>query len=255
MTPTTALLEPSLVDVVAAVGQAADLSEQTRRHWVCSLGQIAKWLDRPAAVIPARWHSVRISVAQLHHARVGVTAKTLANHKSNVRAALRWFGKEQPAPQYGVRLSTEWARFRDRLDDRIRDRLYSLMRYCSARRIGPSAVDDEIFEEYWRYRAETTAQACNNTARRFMVRSWNASAGAIDGCSLRQLTEPPLKVASPATYRRHVRGSTPRKRAAPTCVRPSASIALENSMWFIGFTAVTRRRPSGQRGQPSGRPV
>jgi integrase len=198
MTPTTALLEPSLVDVVAAVGQAADLSEQTRRHWVCSLGQIAKWLDRPAAVIPARWHSVRISVVQLHHARVGVTAKTLANHKSNVRAALRWFGKEHAMPQYGVRLSTEWARFRNRLDDRIRERLYSLLRYCSARRIGPSAVDDEIFEEYWRYRAQTTGLACNNTARRFMVRAWNASGGAIDGCSLRQLTEPPLKVAEPA---------------------------------------------------------
>src|SRR6516162_5363719 len=53
---------------------------------VCSLRQIAKCLDRPAEVIPARWHSVRISVAQLHHARIGVTAKTLANHKANVRA-------------------------------------------------------------------------------------------------------------------------------------------------------------------------
>ena len=198
MTPTTALLEPSFVDVIDAIEQAPDLSEQRRRHWVCSLGQIAKWLDRPAAVIPARWHSVRIPVAQLHHARVGVTAKTLANHKSNVRAALRWFGKEHALPQYGVRLSTDWARFCDLLDDRIRDRLYSLMRYCSARRIGPSAVDDEIFDEYWRYRAQTTGRACNNTARRFMVRAWNASAGAIDGCSLRQLTEPPLKVAEPA---------------------------------------------------------
>ena len=29
MTPTTALLEPSLVDLIAAVEQAADLSEQT----------------------------------------------------------------------------------------------------------------------------------------------------------------------------------------------------------------------------------
>src|SRR5664280_241630 len=109
MAPTTALLEPSFLDLIAAIEQAAELSEQRRRHWVCSLRQIAKWLDRPAAVIPARWPSVRISVVQLHHARVGVTAKTLANHKSNVRAALRWFGKEQGVPQQGARLSTEWA--------------------------------------------------------------------------------------------------------------------------------------------------
>jgi hypothetical protein len=74
------------------------------------LRQIAKWLDRPSAVIPARWHSVRISVSQLHHARVGVTAKTLANHKANVRAALRWFGNEHDVPQRGVPLSAEWTK-------------------------------------------------------------------------------------------------------------------------------------------------
>ena len=100
MTATT-LLEPSFADLIAAVEQAPELSEQRRRHWVCSLRQIAKWLDRPAEVIPARWHAVRLSVGQLHHARVGVTAKTLANHKSNVRAALRWFGKEHDVPQQG----------------------------------------------------------------------------------------------------------------------------------------------------------
>jgi integrase len=198
MTPTTTLLEPSFFDLIASIEQAADLSEQRRRHWVCSLRQIAKWLDRPATVIPARWQSVRISVSQLHHARASVTAKTLANHKSNVRAALRWFGKEHDVPQQGVRLSTEWARFRDGLDDRIRDRLYSLIRYCSARGVPPSAVNDKIFDAYWHYRTETTARASNNTARRFMARAWNACAVAIDGCPLQRLTEPALKVAEPA---------------------------------------------------------
>jgi integrase len=198
MTAATALLEPSFAELVAAIEQATELSEQRRRHWVCSLRQIAKWLDRPAAVIPARWSSVRISVIQLHHARVGVTAKTLANHKSNVRAALRWFGKEQGVPQQGARLSTEWACFRDLLDGRLRDRLYSLMRYCSGHRIGPESVDDKIFNEYWRYRTETTARASNNTARRFMARAWNACAGAIEDWPLQPLTEPPIKKAEPA---------------------------------------------------------
>ena len=114
MTPTTTLLEPSFIDLIAAIEQAAQLTAQCRRHWACSLRQIAKWLDCPAAVIPARWHSVRISVSQLHHARVGVTAKTLANHTANVRAALRWFGQEHGVPQRGARLSARWARFCDR---------------------------------------------------------------------------------------------------------------------------------------------
>jgi hypothetical protein len=198
MTPTTTLLEPTFQDLIAAIEQAAELPEQQRRHWGCSLRQLARWLDRPTTTIPARWNAVWPWVGHLHHARIGVTAKTLANHRANVRAALRWFGRQHDVPQRGVRLSAEWARFRDRLDDRIRDRLYSLIRYCSARRIGPESVDDRILDEYWRYRAETTARASNNTARRFMVRAWNAAAGAIDGWQLQRLTEPPIKKAEPA---------------------------------------------------------
>ena len=193
-TRATALLGPSFQDLITAIEQAPELPEQTRRHWGCSVRQIAKWLDRPAAVIPARWQAVRASVAQLHHARVGATLKTLANHRSNVRAALRWFGKEHDVPQQGAPLSREWTRFRDGLDKRKRQRLYSLIRYCSARRIGPSSVDDYIFEDYWRYRTETTGRASNNTARRFMTRAWNDCAAAIDDWPLRRLTEPPLKV-------------------------------------------------------------
>ena len=102
MAPTTMLLELSFEDLLLAIEQAEDLSEQTRRHWACSLRQIAKWLDRPPAVIPARWQALWISMAQLHHARVGVTSKTLANHKSNVRSALHWFTKASDVAATGT---------------------------------------------------------------------------------------------------------------------------------------------------------
>jgi hypothetical protein len=198
LTSTTTLFEPSFVDLIAEIERSRELSDDRRRHWVCSLRQIAKWLDRPATVIAARWSSVRLSVAQLHHARIGVTAKTLSNHKSNARAALRWFSQEHDLSQPGVRLSADWARFCDGVEKRLRDRLYNFMRYCSARGISPAAVDDEIFDEYWHYRNATTARACNNTARRFMVRAWNACAATSHGQSLRSLAEPPVKVTEPA---------------------------------------------------------
>jgi integrase len=192
MTPTTTLLEPSILDLVAAIQQAPELSEQRRRHWICSLRQVANWLDRPAAAIPARWQSVRMLVGQVHHARVGVTAKTLANHKSNLRASLRWFAKEYDVPQQGVRLSPDWARFRDALDQRVRYRLYHLIRYCSARQIHPTSVDDQVFADYWCYRSATTGRASNNIARRRMIRAWNGCA-AIGGSPLERLAEPPIK--------------------------------------------------------------
>lgn len=121
MRPTTTLLEASFLDLIAAIERASELSEQRRRHWVCSLRQTASWLDRPAAVIPARWNAVQIAIGQLHHARVGVTPKTLANHRSNAKAALRWFGRNHDVPQHGVRLSRGWAKFCDRIDARMRD--------------------------------------------------------------------------------------------------------------------------------------
>jgi integrase len=196
MPPTITLLEPSLIDLIAAIEQAAELSEQRQRHWVCSIRQITKWLDRPPEVIPARSNALMFSLGQLHHARVGVTAKTLANHRANVRAALRWFGKER-SPQRGAMLTPEWSRLRDGLDDRLRQRLSSLMRYSSARGLDPSSVDDKVFDEYWRYRTETTALPSRDNVRRYIVRAWNAFAAA-DGYRLARLTEPPLKVTEPA---------------------------------------------------------
>ena len=180
--------------------QATDLSGQNRRHWACSLRQIAKWLDRPAATVPARWTSVRLPVGQLHHARVGVTAKTLTNHRSNARAALRWFARSTTFRGTGCTLSADWAAFRDRIDDRLTAaRLYSLMRYCSARGIAPSLVNDKVVDDYWRYRAETTALVSNNSARRRMARMWNSCARSVDGWPLQRLTEPPIKAkAAPA---------------------------------------------------------
>src|SRR5262249_35631949 len=58
-------------------------------------------------------------------------------------------------------------------------------------------VDNTIFDQFWNYRTETTGRATHNTARRFMVRAWNASAAGW----LQRLTEPPLKAAEPAWHK------------------------------------------------------
>src|SRR5687767_14207772 len=112
------LIEPSFQDMAVALESANDLSPSLRSHWLCSVRQIGKAMDRPLELIPARSTSVRHPVERLHHARVGVTPKTLANHKANLRAALRWFAKEADVPSRGARLDAEWHRLRERLADR-----------------------------------------------------------------------------------------------------------------------------------------
>ena len=150
----TAPLEASFADVVAAIETATELAPRHRTHWVCSLRQIAKAMDKPLEIIPARWMAVRFSIGQLHPARVGSNAKTLANHKSNVRAALFWFGKATGVPLRGAPLSTEWALLWGRLPGSSRMRMSGLLRFCSARQIPPTAIDETVVDRYMAYRAE-----------------------------------------------------------------------------------------------------
>jgi Phage integrase family len=201
MTEPMAPLEPTFSVAMTAIEDAADLSASVKRHWVCSLRQIAKWLDRPVAVTPARWTAIRMPVSQLHHARLGVTAKTVANHKSNAAAALRWFGKEYNVPVRGVPLSVDWATLRDGIGDRgRRARLYGLMRYCSGRGLMPVVVDGAVVADYLHYRAETSSLATGSTAHRSIARAWNISANENPEWPAQRLTEPPVKAQEGPTW-------------------------------------------------------
>jgi integrase len=197
MTALPILLEPSFAAVIEAIETSNELPPSRKTHWACSLRKIAEWLDRPLATIPARWTNVRISVGQLLHAPLGVTAKTLANHKANTAAALRWFGKEKQVSPRGAPMLAAWAVLQDRIENYSRKaRLSGLMRYCSGMGILPPAVNDQAMADYFTYRGATTSMATNNMARRSVARSWNACAAEYTDWPQQRLTEPPLKAAT-----------------------------------------------------------
>lgn len=190
----TALIEPSFADVEIALGSAHDLPKQKREQWLCSLRQIAKAIGKPQTMIPARWTATRFTIDRLHHASVGSNAKTLANHKSNARAVLRWFAEKQQVPSRGAAFSNEWQSLRDKLPDtRSRAVLSSLFRYCSARKISPMAVNETVVDGYMRYRGETTALASDAAARRSIARVWNNCSETIEGWPAQRLEEPAIR--------------------------------------------------------------
>jgi hypothetical protein len=108
MTETATLIETSFAGAVGIIAAAQELPEQTRRHWTTSVRKIARALDRPIEVIPARYSAVRADLAQLHHAPAGLTVKTLQNHESNVKSALLWLAREKGIPEHGAPLSPDW---------------------------------------------------------------------------------------------------------------------------------------------------
>src|SRR5215216_832474 len=101
MSETPILIETSFADAIGIIAAAEELPEQTRRHWTTSLRQVAKVFNKPHEVIPARYSAVRADLARLHHVPAGVTAKTLANHKSNAKSALLWLAREKGIPEHG----------------------------------------------------------------------------------------------------------------------------------------------------------
>ena len=105
MTGKPILIETSFADAIDIILAVTELPEQTRCHWATSLRQIAKALDRPLEVIPARYSAVRGELGQLHEVPLGLTAKTLRNHKSNTKSALLWLARERGIPEHGAPLA------------------------------------------------------------------------------------------------------------------------------------------------------
>jgi hypothetical protein len=194
-------LEPTFADALTAIAAATDLAVETRRHWRTSLTQIAGAFDQPMELIAARYSAVRARMAVLHHVPLSWVAKTLANHKSNTKAALLWFAKEKDVLSHGVPLSHAWDRLRTQLTDpSTRYRLMPLMRFCSGVQIGPDAVDEAVIDRYMDHRARTTARASDAATRRILARLWNAAIEKIEGWPQRRLVEPPVKTAEGPTW-------------------------------------------------------
>jgi integrase len=193
MSQNSMLIETSFMDAMGIIAAAEELTEQTRRHWMTSLRQIAKALDKPLEVIPARYSAVRADLAQLHEVPAGMTAKTMANYKSNVKGALLWLARDKGIPEHGARLSAEWEELRTQIRDRLfRARLSSFMRFCSANKIVRAGVDEVVVDRFVAYRSNIGMPA-DNAFRRLLARAWNSNVDKLEGWPARRLIEPPVK--------------------------------------------------------------
>jgi hypothetical protein len=195
MTQSPTLIETSFADAIRIIADDDELPDQTRRHWTTSFRQIGRALDKPLDVIPARYSAVRADLAQLHHVPAGQTAKTLQNHKSNVKSGLLWLARDKGIPEHGAPLAPAWAQLRAKIEDSlVRCRLSAFMRFCSASNIAPHEVGDAVVDRFITYRFQSGMPA-DDAFRRLLARAWNANVGIIEGWPARRLIEPPVKPA------------------------------------------------------------
>jgi integrase len=226
------LIETSFADAIPIIAAAGELPAQTRRHWTTSLRQIAKVLDKPLEVIPARYSAIRADLAQLHHAPAGLTAKTLQNHKSNAKSALLWLAREKGVPAHGVPLTPAWEELRGGIrEPLVRWRLSSLMRFCSAKTIAPAEVDEAVVDRLMDYRSKA-GKPSDDAFRRLLAKAWNANVGKVQGWPSLRLAVPPAKPAAERAWEDFPEG-----------------LRRDVDRYLQGLTKVRRNR-TGQRIRP-----
>jgi integrase len=188
------VIEPSFAEAIKAISEAIELSVSTRRQWCSALRGLARCLDRPLENIPARFSAVRNKMLALRYPPFDWTAKTLANIKSNAKAALLWFRREEGLGTNGVEMTPAWRQLHQALTGAsTRYRLAPLMRFCSAMGIAPAEVDEDVLGRCLRHRESTSTRAGDLAARRIIAKLWNGSVGRVEGWPSQTLEIPPLK--------------------------------------------------------------
>ena len=105
-----------------------------------------------------------------------------------------WFAGAKNLPKRGTVLSPVWTSVRAKIPDEFRrDRLSGLVRFASAKSVDPTNVNEEVLDDYMKYRSETTALASDEAARRRIARAWNACVEDVVGWPKQRLIEPPVK--------------------------------------------------------------
>src|SRR5262245_19634155 len=148
--------ESSWADAITAIDKEEHLTPVQKRHWPTSMRQLGRYLDRPLSLIPTRIAAIGPAVKKLHPARLGVNAKTFANHRANARSALLWFNRQLPDGGRKAPMDPCYRSVLVQVPDRhARDVLSPFFRFLSALGVRPDDVRDSHVEDYFAYRKET----------------------------------------------------------------------------------------------------
>ena len=189
--------ELALAEVVKSIQDDAGLPLTTKRQWISSINSLSKALGKPAVSLPARMSALRHPIRRINAAHHGWEPKTLANHQSNLAAALEHVGQRSIRLARGAPLSPAWEQLLCQTPPGTPKRvLYGLARFGSAFGIGPSAVTNQTIDDLFDHREATTFRECGLARKRELIRSWNFCQSSVAGWPLHRLEEPQLPARS-----------------------------------------------------------
>jgi integrase len=188
------LIEPTLADVLVTIDRDGSLTKTKRDAWCCSIRRITDFLGRDPGSLPARILALRYGIARLHQAELGISRKTLQNHISNLKAAVRHVTGLKRLSGRGIALTPGWQGLFDRLTiPRLRLGLSGFARYCSATGVNPGSVSDSNVDAFIGYAREVQFTVKPKDLRKQVARCWNEAKETVSGWPQTSLTVPDFR--------------------------------------------------------------
>jgi hypothetical protein len=181
----------TLADLITAV-QAADLTPQRRQNMTSAVRTVARALGREPGQIAADASLLGRRLASVTAQQHGLSAGRWNNVRSLLRAALALVRPTMKG-RSTVPLSQAWQGLYDALPKRAdMVRLSRIMRWLSARQIGPDAVTMADLETFRRELVEDALLKNPEKTWTDLAVAWNRASGQTAGCpssdDLRQLS-------------------------------------------------------------------
>lgn len=179
----------TLDDVIAAVREA-NLPGQREQNMASAVRTVARALGRYPSQIPADPQALGRRLATISAEQLGLSAGRWSNVRSLLRAALALV-RPVMAGRSTTPLSPSWQVIHDALPTRAdKVRLSRLMRWLSARQIGPDQVTSETIETY---RQELFSDALLNDPEKAwadVTFAWNRACGRTAGFPAIRINRP-----------------------------------------------------------------
>jgi integrase len=179
----------TLEDVCNRIDADASLSSRSAaiRSAISTLSRI---MGMSPAMVPADLNFIRRKLRGISPAAVGVKDKRFSTVKSQVLFALRHLGLVGRGT-YLTPMVGEWLRLWRKLPDKYARTSFSrFFRYCSARGLRPSDVDDVVAQEFLEALTEESFIKDPRVTHQNLCRRWNAMIGVVPGWPKIRLSVP-----------------------------------------------------------------
>jgi integrase len=187
---------PTFADLLERLKRDQDLPKAKRQNWKWALKTVARAAAKDPAEIVGHPGFVRNVMQRAAPESIGLTRASWNNARSLLGKILEWAGLAKMPAHYLAPLAPAWGALMDRLPagtSTLRFRLDRLAHYCSAQRINPDDVDDQVLTTF--HDALSVESIVKRPYKIYWgaAKYWNDAADRIPGWPQQRLAVPSRK--------------------------------------------------------------